>query len=309
MQVLDLFSGMGGISLGLECAGMSTVAFVEKQRHLQPVLRENFGVKRVYGNIKRLSKKHLRRIGRVRVIAGGFPCQDISTAGKGAGLNGARSGLWWEMWRVICQSRPAWVFIENVPALRTRGADAVLTALEEQGYTCWAQVVGARHVGAQHQRDRAWIVGYSHQNDIWKQSEPFTRRGCAPFTGGTGEAMGDSESITAVTSQNVPDANSLACPQQEVRVEGRREIVEPAAASSSRIGSGGGAMQQVAPPGEYQFDWEQPRVIPAKSFVGTPTYGLSRGLALEACGNAVVPQVVECFGRAIIRLDALLETY
>src|SRR5262249_35665923 len=97
---------------------------------------------------------------RCDLIAGGFPCQDISAAGKGAGIGGTRSGLWFEMARIIAGVRPAWVLVENVPALRARGADRVLADLEEIGYTCWPFVVGAWAVGAPHRRDRVWIVAH-----------------------------------------------------------------------------------------------------------------------------------------------------
>lgn len=94
------------------------------------------------------------------IVTGGFPCQDVSVAGKGLGVEGgARSGLWKEMHRVIDLVRPTWVLAENVPALRTRGADRVLGDLEQLGYACWPLVVGAEHVGAPHRRHRVWIVG------------------------------------------------------------------------------------------------------------------------------------------------------
>ncbi len=93
------------------------------------------------------------------VVTGGFPCQDISVAGKGAGIDGERSGLWKEMHRVIDIVRPRWVIAENVPALRTRGIDRVLGDMERIGYECWPLVVGADDVGAPHRRKRVWIVG------------------------------------------------------------------------------------------------------------------------------------------------------
>lgn len=96
--------------------------------------------------------------GRVDVVSGGFPCQDISSAGRGAGLDGARSGLWFEMLRVIGEVQPAYVFAENSPNLRTRGLGRVLDGLAGLGFNaCWG-VLGAWHVGAPHRRNRMWIV-------------------------------------------------------------------------------------------------------------------------------------------------------
>src|SRR5690606_18477959 len=96
--------------------------------------------------------------GLVNVISGGFPCQDISAAGKGLGLAGARSGLWFEYLRIVDEVRPEAVFAENSPLLRTRGLGTVLQGLTRLGYdVCWG-VLGAGHIGAPHRRDRMWVV-------------------------------------------------------------------------------------------------------------------------------------------------------
>lgn len=111
------------------------------------------------------------------IVTGGFPCQDVSVAGKGLGVDkGARSGLWKEMHRVIDIVRPTWVLAENVPALRTRGADRVLGDLEQLGYSCWPLVVGAEHVGAPHRRHRVWIVGHAHDGGRGRE-ERAVRKG------------------------------------------------------------------------------------------------------------------------------------
>jgi DNA (cytosine-5)-methyltransferase 1 len=96
--------------------------------------------------------------GKVDVISGGFPCQDLSAAGKGAGLDGERSGLWREMARIICEVRPKYAFIENSPMLTIRGLDRVLCDLAQMGFDANWGVLGAADVGALHQRDRIWIV-------------------------------------------------------------------------------------------------------------------------------------------------------
>ena len=96
--------------------------------------------------------------GIVDVVSGGFPCQDISVAGKGAGINGSRSGLWGEMARIIDEVRPEYAFVENVPVLTSRGLGRVLGDLAEMGFDAKWGVLGAADVGAQHQRDRIWIV-------------------------------------------------------------------------------------------------------------------------------------------------------
>jgi DNA (cytosine-5)-methyltransferase 1 len=165
MRVLSLFSGIGAHDLGLEWAGFKIVGQVEIDDYCQKVLKKHWPKVPKFRDICGLSAKHIRRrCGHIDLITGGFPCQDISTAGKQAGLSeGQRSSLWWEMWRLIRDLRPNWLLLENVPALRVKGSDNVLSSLEAIDYTCWPLVVGAVHVGAPHERKRVWIVGYCPQ--------------------------------------------------------------------------------------------------------------------------------------------------
>lgn len=155
MRALDLFSGIGGFALGFERAGIETAAFCEVDKFCREWLAYRWAGVPIYPDVREL---HGGSIGPIDVVCGGFPCQDISAAGNGEGLDGARSGLWFEMLRIVREVRPLWVVIENVPALRTRGADIVLDGLERAGYTCWPFVVGADDIGASHRRKRVWIV-------------------------------------------------------------------------------------------------------------------------------------------------------
>jgi DNA (cytosine-5)-methyltransferase 1 len=103
--------------------------------------------------------------GKIDIITGGFPCQDISAAGKGVGLEGERSGLWGEMARIICEVRPQYAFIENSPMLTIRGLDRVLCDLAEMGFDANWGVLGADDVGAKHKRDRIWVVAYTNHTE------------------------------------------------------------------------------------------------------------------------------------------------
>ncbi len=160
MNVLDLFSGIGGFALGLGRAGFNTVAFCEADPYAREILRRHWPGVPCYPDIRSLSAARLRADGvpAPRLVCGGFPCQDISAAGLGAGLHGARSGLWREMLRLVQDCRPDWVVVENVAALRVRGADTVLAQLEASGYACWPLLVGAAHAGAPHRRQRVFIL-------------------------------------------------------------------------------------------------------------------------------------------------------
>lgn len=163
MKVLDLFSGIGGISYGLELTGgFRTVAFCEIEKYPQLVLKKHWPDIPIYSDVKTLSKARLQADGiSVDVICGGFPCQDLSVAGRGGGLEKARSGLWWEFHRLIKEIRPHWVIIENVSALRSRGLDQVLRSLAEIRYDAEWHCIPASAVGAPHRRDRIFIVAYS----------------------------------------------------------------------------------------------------------------------------------------------------
>jgi DNA (cytosine-5)-methyltransferase 1 len=127
LRVLDLFSGIGGFSIGLERAGMTTVAFCEIDKKAQLVLKKHWPDVPVFEDVSTLTKDLLDERGiAVDVICGGFPCQDISYAGAGAGIEGKRSGLWSEYARIIGELRPQYVIVENVSALLSRGLDRVL---------------------------------------------------------------------------------------------------------------------------------------------------------------------------------------
>jgi len=163
LKVLDLFAGIGGFSLGLErTGGFETVAFCEIDKKAQKVLKKHWPDIPVFDDVKGINAETLNAIGvRPDVVTGGFPCQDISTAGKGAGLAGERSGLWFEMLRIIKETRPQYAIIENVSALRSRGLEVVLGGLAEIGYDAEWHCIPASAVGAPHkQRDRIWIVAY-----------------------------------------------------------------------------------------------------------------------------------------------------
>ena len=168
MKVLELFAGIGGFSLGLERAGMKTVAFCEFDKNAQKVLRKHWPKVPIHSDIKDLHGEEYK--GTVDVITGGFPCQDLSSAGKKAGFEGERSSLYTEMLRVVSTVRPKYVIFENVSALKSgdkgRWFAKFLYDVAQIGYDAEWHCISASSVGAPHQRDRIWVVAYPHEAQL-----------------------------------------------------------------------------------------------------------------------------------------------
>lgn len=154
LRVLDLFSGIGGFSLGLERAGMRTVRFCEIDPYCRKVLAKHWPDVPCHDDVITMQFEK----GEADVICAGFPCQDISVARPGAGLAGARSGLFRELVRAVRLVRPKYIIVENVAGLLARGLGAVLGELAPLGYDAQYDCIPAAAVGAPHRRDRVWIV-------------------------------------------------------------------------------------------------------------------------------------------------------
>lgn len=232
MNVLDLFAGIGGFALGLERAGMRAVAFCELDPYCRAVLAKHWPGVPCYDDVRTLTADRLRadRIA-VDVVCGGFPCQDISSAGKGAGIDGSRSGLWSEFARIVGELRPRFVIVENVAALLARGLDRVLGDMASLGFDAEWHCIPACAVGAPHFRNRVWIIAAD------------ARRG--------GLALGQ-------------------------RLLTRRQIADAATEAPDR--------------------WHD------LSTVGRAVHGLPYRMdRVRALGNAVLPQISELIGNAIMR--------
>ena len=159
MRVLDLFSGIGGFSLGLERAGMQTVAFCEIDPYCRRVLAKHWPEVPCYEDVRTLSAERLAANGiGVDVICGGFPCQDISLLGTRLGLKGERSGLFSQCARLISELRPHYAILENVAELLDNGMGEILGTLAALGYDAEWHCIQAANVDKPHIRDRTWIV-------------------------------------------------------------------------------------------------------------------------------------------------------
>jgi DNA (cytosine-5)-methyltransferase 1 len=156
VNVLDLFSGIGGFSLGLERAGMRTVAFCEIDPFCRAILAEHWPSVPIHNDVTKLRGGDIES---VDLICGGFPCQDVSISNvAGAGLDGARSGLWFEYARIIGELRPRFVIVENVAELLNRGMGRVLGTLADLGYDAEWRVLRGLDIGLPFIRERVWIV-------------------------------------------------------------------------------------------------------------------------------------------------------
>jgi len=163
LKVLDLFAGIGMFSYGLHKTGLyETNAFCEWDMKCQKVLHKNFNGVNIYEDIKDLRATDLSFF--PDVLTGGFPCQDISEVGKREGITGERSSHWKHYARLIDETKPKGVIIENVSALLRRGLDVVLSDLHTLGYDAEWHCITAKHLGAYHERDRVWIIAYRSDN-------------------------------------------------------------------------------------------------------------------------------------------------
>ena len=159
MRFIELFAGIGGFRLGLEPLGWKCVWANEIDPYACKVYRKNFGDKELFeGDIRDVDPNDIPEFD---MLTAGFPCQDISNAGKREGIKeGNRSGLWFEIVRIIRSRSPRWVFLENVAALTIRGLDIVLRDLSESGYDAEWDIISAASQQAPHRRQRIWIIAY-----------------------------------------------------------------------------------------------------------------------------------------------------
>jgi len=179
MTVGSLFAGIGGLDLGAERAGFDVIWQCEKDDYCTKVLNKHWPNTPVYNDVQTLYTDDGPDPRQPDILCGGFPCQDISLAGNGAGLDGERSGLWWEFRRIIGKVRPEYAVVENVPALTHRGLDAVLGSLSEIGYDAEWTTLSAGQFGALHHRERLFLVAYDGKERVprvWPKEVSTERR-------------------------------------------------------------------------------------------------------------------------------------
>jgi DNA (cytosine-5)-methyltransferase 1 len=287
LTIGSLFSGIGGLELGLEWAGHGPVQWqVEIDPYCRQVLARHWPEAERHEDVRTVGAANLKP---VDIICGGFPCQDISAAGSGAGLDGARSGLWYEFERIVKEMHPEWVVVENVNSGAKRWIDAVRGALEQLGYETLPIPIAASDVGAPHLRRRVFIVAHAKCQPLRHERE----RGPARRERGV-RAQGDTEPGHDGGTRDAADANGGRC-------QGEREPTSRGLSCPPRRESNGcgrawpDCARRAARPADGPAWTAQPPVCGVDD---GPSSKLDRS-RLRALGNSVVPQCVQVVGEVI----------
>lgn len=264
LRELALFAGIGGGILGGMLSGWETIAAVEIDAYARSVLlaRQRDGCLPrfpIWDDVRTFNGKPWR--GKIDIISGGFPCQDISVSGKGRGLEGKRSSLWFQMARIIREIQPRYIWLENSPILIVRGIERVLWDIASLGYDARWGVVGANYVGAPHKRERIWIQG--------ELANPKSQRSEC----GTVQAGNRAESLLTRNSSNSAITTS---------------VVPCDAATTRFLSEAGMQKKSVRTSGDYS-DWWQTEPDVGRVVDGVP-HRLDR---LRTLGNAQVPEVAK----------------
>lgn len=321
MRVLDLFAGIGGFTLGLERAGFETVAFCEIEPYAQKVLAKNWPGVPIYDDVRTITADRLLADGiGVDVITGGFPCQDISVAGKQAGIEGERSGLWTECARLIRELQPRYAIFENVTNLLTGdGGDwfkRVLWDISEVGYDAEWHCIPASAIGAHHHRDRVWIVAYSSSAG----SEARSSNGLGDDDRSCGNARqlagaSEQESVLAYPRHNESRRESKrSCNQLINSAEtGERPEARDGFADSGEVLADTDSAQRQRRSLSVGIQSQHANIVGASGWSAEPDVGRvangvpARSHRLKCLGNAVVPPIPELIGRAIMQNEGANE--
>jgi len=319
LTVGSLFAGIGGFDLGFERAGFKTLWQVEIDPYCRRVLERHFPHAERFADVRECGRHNLKS---VDVITGGFPCQDISNAGKRAGIEGERFGLWTEMRRVICEVRPQFVVVENVAALLGRGIERVLGDLAESGYDAEWDCIPASAFGAPHQRDRVWILAYAEHDRIGRRQQ---------------QQKGGKSSGNVADADAIREQQSQRNKQQKRRRSSDRGQMADAARTktrsrSSEINQGAGANATIGSRerGSSVPDTSESRLSLSEQKAIQRSRGREKGRAIAECdwwtvepnmgrvahgvparvdrlkglGNALVPQIAEWIARRIVEVAA-----
>ena len=315
MKVLDLFSGIGGFSLGLEWAGMSTVAMCEKDPYCRKILAKHWPDLTIHEDIRNLDGKKYTNA--IDLVAGGFPCQPFSVAGKRKGADDDRH-LWPEMLRVIQEAKPRWVIGENVFGFINMALDDVQSDLEREHYEVRKFVLPAVAVDARHRRDRIILIAYSNSPAVWNlperqaQGRDNLQAGRQAITpdNGPSQSMANSYGKGLEIGQDLRENHEQELSPSERSGSERREDVANSHGTRGEAGLSGQEPWQEGNSGEldhqgHQQSWRKAsREWPAEPCLGRVADGVpNRVDRIKGLGNAVVPQLIQAIGELVIEAD------
>ena len=287
LRHLDLFSGLGGFSLGLEATGgFETVAFCDIEKFSRKVLKKHWPDVKQYKDIKELTYEQIKEdtLAPIDIITGGYPCQPFSVAGSQRGEKDKRH-LWPEMFRLVKECKPTWVIGENVSGHIKLGLDTVLQDLESEGYTVRAFSISASSVGANHQRERVWIIAYANMENTRQHGRRI-------------ESTWNTESIGSGTSEETQwstNSNKI-----NGSGEGATLVGESSDTNSQRL-QGRRPEQQLRKdeterPTSWDGWWE------FEPDVGRVANGIPKRVdRLKGLGNSLVPAIPYIIGQSILR--------
>ncbi len=333
MNHLDLFSGIGGFSIGLEKVGFNTIAFCEKENYCRMLLQKHWKGVKIYNDIKECKGKEIKETyGRVDILTGGFPCQPYSVAGKQKGTADDRY-LWPEMFRVIKEVQPTFVIAENVRGIINiqdgMVFETVCSDLESEGFEIQTFIIPAAGVGAPHKRERVWIVGYSKHNGSLtseikrgdnKINDRTEEREDTTFKPERAGRSRDNE-IMENTRRKLHERSSVREKNEdEIKKENANKFERSSSESASNVANTK-SEQSISKyyreqPGETS-EQEQIKSRGSSSWtlreanwlsepnVGRVVNGVpGRAHRLRGLGNAIVPKIAEEIGRSIMKVLA-----
>ena len=308
---LDLFTGIGGITIALK-EWVIPVAYCENEEYAISVLLSRMQegklpVAPIWDDVRTL--KGARFHGLVDIVYGGFPCQDISVAGTGKGLGGERSGLFYEIVRLIDEIRPKFIFLENVPAIRTRGADKVIGELARLRYDARWITLSAAEVGANHKRERWWLLAHTMRGQQWRKEWESKVEAYAvanafgdgrgevrprePSSPGEGVANAESRSMRDDSADKRPPDRKINPPLDSSFLGTKENVADTTKPQLHEAGKGNDSQGRSADRSADVGWWT------VEPDVGRVAHGIpNRVDKLKCLGNAVVPeQAKEAFKR------------
>lgn len=321
----SLFSGIGGFELGLERAipNSKTTWQVEQNKYCHTILSKHWPDAKIYNDVRDITKDN---VSPVDILCGGFPCQDISTAGKEGGIHAEKSGLWWEMLRIISELRPRVAVLENVPNIIRLGGLDVLGSLASIGYNAEWTIISARMFGAPHLRKRWFCVCYPAYPNSWRRDKTLHGRTSPTFCERRKifegrpqiqkSADSDSKRVSNLFTRSSTKRSKKTSPKRPLDTMDKniRKIITHSTKSDGQKYTGHAGSMETERRSKHRSCQKtrfHVRDYWKKGTIESPLCNVDDGIPdrlarLKALGNAIVPQCSEWIGEQIVK-SGLLE--